>query len=86
MNTKQLLVSAAVAGILSASPMALANDHDHGKADGHCTQANKCKGHGACHSVKEGGNDCAGHNSCKNHVFKSDEAACKKAKGKWAKG
>ena len=98
MNTRQMLITAAVAGILSAGPLAVnsfAGDTPDDK--GKCQQSNKCKGEGACASVahcgekdknhcKTAGNDCAGHNSCKNHAFKGTKADCEKVKGKWSKG
>lgn len=95
-STKQILVSAAIAGIIgvgTVSKVALADHHDDGK--GKCTQANECKGKGACKSAHcaekdknhcNAKNDCHGKNSCKNHVFEATKAECDKVKGKWAKG
>jgi len=58
-----LLMAAAVGGILTTPAAALANSHDEGSKKGHdCAGKNECKGKGGC---KTGDNGCKGKNSCK---------------------
>ena len=98
MNKRQLLISAAVAGILSAGPLvktAMADEAADSK--GKCQEKNDCHGKGSCTSVvhcgekkeknhcKAAQNDCSGKNSCKNHVFSGTKSECDKVKGKWSK-
>jgi uncharacterized membrane protein len=64
MNKNQLM-SAAIAGILTATLASAASAADKttsADAKGRCMGANSCKGKSAC-NVK-GGNDCSGQNSC----------------------
>lgn len=63
MNKKQLLVTAAIAGLtlsLSACP---ANESAQA-ATGECHGINSCKGTGECSGE---GHDCGGKNECKGH-------------------
>lgn len=67
-NKTQLLMSAAIAGIIGtgsqfvATTPAFADD-----AKGHCVGANACKGKGGC--SMPGQNDCSGKNGCKGKGF-----------------
>ncbi|MGE4107332.1 MAG: hypothetical protein AB7F66_08975 [Bacteriovoracia bacterium] len=66
-KTKEMLISAAVAGLVSLATTApvFAAD-DNAEAKGHCVGANSCKGKGACGGK---GHECAGKNSCKGKGF-----------------
>lgn len=71
MNKNQLLISAAVAGILgasafSSSPLKAAEMAAEKTAaeKGQCVGANSCKGKSAC-ATKDGKNSCMGQNTCK---------------------
>ena len=61
--TSQVLLTAAVAGIIGAS---VATASIAQADDGQCAGANACKGQSACKTAK---NDCAGHNGCKGTGF-----------------
>ena len=89
MNKKSLILSAALAGILSAGSSALADEHKADKAEGkkeaamtgECHGANGCKGHGECAGA---GTSCKGTNACKGKGWNSmTEKDCKAKKGKW---
>jgi uncharacterized membrane protein len=69
MNEKSKLLTAAVAGLMGLSAIAVAGDKaakSEKKADKdanvHCFGVNKCKGLGKC---SQPGHGCAGANSCK---------------------
>ncbi|PIR23001.1 MAG: hypothetical protein COV44_04570 [Deltaproteobacteria bacterium CG11_big_fil_rev_8_21_14_0_20_45_16] len=66
-KTKDMLISTAVAGLMSLTMSApvLAADNA-ANAKGHCVGANSCKGKGACGGK---GHECAGKNSCKGKGF-----------------
>ena len=81
MNKSQLLIGAAVAGILGASSLAsapaLAADQA-GSEKGQCVGANGCKGKTAC-AAKDGANSCKGQNACKGKGWiESTKAKCDK--------
>jgi hypothetical protein len=88
MNNNNLLVKAAVAGILGAAALGFSSSAQaKGKAAakdagvmGHCMHANSCKGKSAC---KTEGNECAGKNGCKGKGFtEATEANCNALKAK----
>ena len=92
MNKKtQLLLGAAMAGILSMGTMSFAQDGGMGSAPApkkakkkaekvHCYGVNKCSGKGKC--ATKGMNDCAGKNSCKGKGYlELSEKSCAKKKG-----
>jgi hypothetical protein len=70
-NTSKALMTAAVAGILTASTATIAAPAHTADADaaknGHCVGANSCKGKGACKQASQ--NDCKGKNGCKGKGF-----------------
>jgi hypothetical protein len=81
MNTKNLLVTAAVAGMLAVGANAQAKGK---KAEGakkgdkkvECHGVNECKGHGECHNAD--GSSCKGSNECKGKGWVSmTEKECK---------
>lgn len=75
---KQLLVNAAIAGIVAAGSMSLATTaFAKGKmAKGLCSNASSCKGKGACGEAK-------GKNDCKNQGSKMmTKKACDKLAAK----
>lgn len=87
MNTqKNILLGAALAGLMLASPHADAKKSKatHKKVEvamGECHGVNSCKGHGEC-----GGADhaCAGKNSCKGKGWiKASKADCEKQGGEF---
>ena len=87
-NTNQLLVSAAVAGILGVSSALLSGTSamadDDTSASGHCVGANACKGKGGC--AQPGQNECAGKNGCKGKSFvEKTKAECDKLSKKTKK-
>jgi len=75
MNKKtNLLVGAAVLGIMSAASMPQTFAADKAPT-GKCVGANACGGKGAC--KQEGANECAGKNGCKGKGFlKTSEKKC----------
>ena len=82
----QLLLSAAVAGIVGAgivagSPGQVRADTSDPDTAVKCYGINTCKGKGSCAIL--GFNTCKQQNSCKGKgfVIKKDEAACLAAKG-----
>lgn len=88
MNTKALILGAALAGIVGTAHA----DHHEKKAAapttaeamGECSGINSCKGKGEC-----GGKDhsCAGKNTCKGKGWvKTSEKDCKAKKGTWKAG
>jgi len=84
MNTKNLLIVAAVASLMGTTAIAAKKAEkkaDKAAATGECAQTNECKGKGGC---KTAANECGGKNSCANHKFETTEAKCKEAKGTFA--
>ncbi|MGE0614702.1 MAG: hypothetical protein AB7P04_03600 [Bacteriovoracia bacterium] len=84
MNKKQMLVLAAVAAGLAASPAMAKDAKAKGKkaaAEMKCEGGNACKGHSDC---KGASHECKGHNECKGQgwVHTKDQAACDEAKAK----
>ncbi len=76
---KVALVSAAIAGILSATCGQAGPDTK--TADGKCYGINGCKGQGEC-ATKEHG--CGGMNACKGQGWlKLTKTACDEKKGKF---
>ena len=79
-NTSQILMSAAIAGMIGAGGKALHAASalaDEAGGDGHCLGANSCKGKGGC--AQPGQNDCAGKNGCKGKGFlEKTKAQCDK--------
>ena len=77
-NKSQVLIRAAVAGIIGASTMGLSSAAlaaDDATAKGHCVGANSCKGMGGC--SQKGKNDCAGKNGCGGKGFlETTKAEC----------
>jgi len=80
MNHKQLLVSAAVAGLLASGAHAANKKAAAGKGSVQCVGGNACKGQGECHSAD--GASCKGSNACKGKgwVTKASQAECDAAK------
>ena len=72
-TTKQFLVTAAIAGLVSAgsfSSTTFAKDKPAGGADaGKCVGGNSCKGSSDCGI--EGHHTCHGKNDCKGHGWKT---------------
>ena len=85
MNSKHLLLAAALSGLALAS---LANEAVKPATSakvltGQCHGINSCKGTSACHSEM---NSCAGTNACKGKGWlKTSEKECKQKKGKFKK-
>src|ERR1700753_1098899 len=79
-NTSQILMTAAIAGILGASagvPTAMARTDEAG-SKGRCMGANSCKGTSACKTAK---NECSGQNGCKSQGFlEMSKEDCMKAR------
>ncbi len=79
-NQNNLLVKAALAGIIAASSLGMASTAlAEGKSTdkGHCVGANGCKGKGGC--AQEGSNGCKGQNGCKGKGFvEKTRADCEK--------
>jgi hypothetical protein len=63
MPLKGALIATAVASLFAAG-VALASQHEEGKAEAkvHCYGVNECKGKGMCGTAEH---DCAGKNACK---------------------
>jgi len=79
-KTTNLLVGAAIAGILSASGAGVL-DAKPKQAKGECHGINGCKGQGDCGGK---GYSCAGQNSCKGKGWLSmTEKECKDKKGEF---
>ena len=71
---KALLVSAAVAGLVSLSAV-----NAHADDKNQCWGVNKCKGEGACGGP---GHGCAGHNGCKGQGWlEIEKDTCLKIQG-----
>lgn len=83
METKKLLLSAAVLG-LTLTVHAAENKASNALKDevkGQCYEVNKCRGTSDCHSQA---NTCAGANTCKGKGWlKMTEKECKNLKGKY---
>jgi hypothetical protein len=77
-TTSQIVISAAVAGIIGASALTGISAHAEGKYK--CQGANGCGGKGEC--ATKGKNSCHGKNSCKGKgwVHTANKEACKTAK------
>ena len=88
MQTKNLLLAAALSGLALASmanetakPAASAKEAK--EVSGQCHGINSCKGTSACHSEM---NSCAGTNACKGKGWlKTSEKECKQKKGTFKK-
>lgn len=78
MTKQQLLVAAAIAGIVSVGTLSTPSFAAK-EAKGQCAGVNACKGKGACKTAE---NECKGKNACKGkgHV-EMTEAACTKKGG-----
>lgn len=81
MNKKNLLMSAAVAGLcLIGAGCATQNATAE---TGKCYGVNSCKGHGDCGGKNH---SCSGKNSCKGKGFKKlDKTSCATKGGKFAR-
>jgi uncharacterized membrane protein len=87
MNKKQLLLGAAMAGILSIGTFGRADEAKPAAPKGkkkaekvHCYGVNKCAGKGKCATA--GLNECAGKNSCKGKGYlELTKGMCSKKKG-----
>lgn len=77
---KSILVTAAVAGMVSSLASGSAFAGAKKTANVACMGLNSCSGKGAC---KTASNECKGKNSCKGKgiVMKKSEEQCKKAGG-----
>ncbi len=81
MNKSQILMSAALAGILGASLTTTNAFADEGKP--HCMNATDKPGTGAC--GQPGKNACAGKNGCQGKGFlEMTKAECDAKKTEWA--
>lgn len=81
MNAKQLLINAAVTGLLFNTALAKESVKVETKeiVMGKCSGINSCKGQGDCHSKS---NTCASQNSCKGKGWvKKDKKSCLEEKG-----
>jgi uncharacterized membrane protein len=79
MKKSQMLVHAAVAGILGASLVASSSAVAAAKPDetGQCVGANSCKGKSAC--AQKDKNACSGQNACKGKGWiEKTRAECEK--------
>ena len=90
MDTKKLLLSAALGGLIAGYGCASKENAPAGASGGttmgECHGANACKGKGEC-GGKGQSHGCAGKNACKGKGWtKTDEATCKTKKGKFRKG
>lgn len=92
MNTKALILGAALAGIVAT---AHADKHEKKaeaaptEASGECSGINSCKGKGACGGKDKTGeaHSCAGKNACKGQGWvTATEKDCKAKKGTWKPG
>ncbi|MDH5656758.1 MAG: hypothetical protein OEZ34_12670 [Spirochaetia bacterium] len=80
-KTTNFLVTAAVAGILSAGASDVLNAKPAKGAKGECHGINSCKGKGECGGK---GYSCAGNNSCKGKGWISmTETECKEKGGEF---
>ena len=89
MQSKNLLLAAALSGLALAS---MANEatskpassvKESNAVSGQCHGINSCKGTSACHSEM---NSCAGTNACKGKGWlKTSEKECKQKKGTFKK-
>ena len=84
LSVKQLLMAAAVTGIVTAGPLsneALAAK----KVKGECTEKNSCNGRGHCAGKANGKeHDCSGKNACSpNHIKDTTKKKCDKYEGTW---
>ncbi len=82
---KQVLVAAAIAGLLGGSVLSHAADKptkpmkNRGEATGECHGVNSCTGKGECGGE---GHECAGKNTCKGKGWiKKTAKECKKLNG-----
>lgn len=69
-NQSQLIVRAAIAGLISAATVGISSAAmaaDDGSIKGQCVGANACKGQSGC--KQEGLNACKGHNGCAGKGF-----------------
>jgi hypothetical protein len=75
MAKNQILVKAAIAGLMGASAMVATAAFAANPAPGHCMGANSCKGKGAC--AVDGQNSCKGQNTCKGKSYlETTKAKC----------
>lgn len=78
MKKSNLIVAAAVSGIIGAALISPATAFAAEAAKGHCLKANACKGKGDCGAADKS-HDCAGKNACKGQGWtKATEKDCKK--------
>ncbi len=80
MKKNNLIVAAAMTGILGAAILVPSTAKADDAAKGKCLGANSCKTTGDC-GAKDKSHDCAGKNGCKGKGWKKmTEAECTKAK------
>ena len=78
---KNILVGAALSGLLLTGGITAGEKMGHDKMSGECHGVNSCKGKGECGGK---GHSCAGKNSCKGKGWvKMDKDACEKKGGKY---
>ncbi len=79
-RTTQILLGAALAGMIGAGISTTTPAFAKGKGKVHCYGVNSCSGKGAC--ATPGQNECKGKNSCKGKGYlEMSKAACKKKGG-----
>jgi hypothetical protein len=81
MNSKTLLLGAALAGLGLVGTSCSSNTSSGAEAMGKCSGINSCKGKGACAGKSHG---CAGMNKCKGKGWvKMSKDECEKKDGKF---
>jgi hypothetical protein len=85
MNSKNILISAALSGIILGITSACSNlpfsSEPNDANVGHCQGINSCKGKGSCGGKSNG---CAGLNQCKSKGWlRKTEAECTELKGQF---
>ncbi|TGK17880.1 hypothetical protein EHO61_10440 [Leptospira fluminis] len=81
--TKQLLIGAALTGLLSSGAIAEEKNKAGTEPTGECHGVNSCKGKGDCGGK---GHSCAGKNSCKGKGWLSvSQKECNAQKGTFKK-
>jgi len=79
MNTKSLLATAALAGLLMGVGCSSSSTNTASSPMGECHGLNSCKGTGACGGE---GHSCAGQNKCKGQGWlKMSKTDCESKKG-----
>jgi hypothetical protein len=77
MESKKILLSAAVAGLVIGGSAFASDGYKSGKDSVHCQAVNSCKGTGDCGGKTHG---CAGQNTCKGKGWKKlSKKDCDKA-------